>query len=58
MSDFECRNGHLMRGTTCDICGGTAYRMDGMTGRQWAKLEAGEYDRPDDVDEKCENEDE
>jgi len=42
MSDFECRNGHLMRGTTCDICGGTAYKMDGMTGKQWAKMEAEE----------------
>ena len=31
MSEFECRNGHSMKGTTCSKCGAGVYRMDGMT---------------------------
>lgn len=33
MSEFTCKNGHLMRSKdrVCLICGSTVYRMDGLT---------------------------
>jgi len=33
MSDFECRNGHLMRSsdTRCKKCGASLYSMDGLS---------------------------
>ena len=42
MSEFECRNGHLMPSGKfkCEICGARLHRMDGMTSRQIARQEA------------------
>jgi len=42
MSEFECRNGHLMASGefTCSICGARLHRMDGMTSREIARQEA------------------
>jgi len=42
MSDFECKNGHLMASGKfkCDICGSRLHRMDGMTAREIARQEA------------------
>lgn len=33
MSEFECKNGHLMKSGeyTCPVCGAKIARMDGMT---------------------------
>ena len=42
MSEFECKNGHLMASGKfkCDICGSRLHRMDGMTAREIARQEA------------------
>lgn len=42
MSEFECAKGHLIRPSVgyCTICGGRPVRMDGLTAREWARLEA------------------
>ena len=44
MSEFACRNGHLMRSgdRVCPECGEPCYTMDGMTGRQMAEMERAE----------------
>ena len=36
MSEFTCRNGHMIRPSVgyCEICGGRATRMDGMTNEE------------------------
>ena len=36
MSEFTCRNNHLIRPSIgyCEICGGRATRMDGMTNNE------------------------
>lgn len=47
ISEFECRNGHLMApsmGPNCQICGAPIYRMDGKMNRQLA-YEDEEFDR-------------
>ena len=44
MSEFACRNGHLMscRDRICPECGEPCYTMDGMTSRQLAAMERAE----------------
>ena len=42
MSEFQCRQGHMMNSKDhgkCRICGGRVYTMDGMTGGQLKKQE-------------------
>lgn len=42
MSEFECRNGHLMapsKGWRCQTCGEPVARMDGMSGKQILEME-------------------
>lgn len=43
MSEFECACGNLIRPSVgrCELCGGRAVRMDGMTARQLAYEEEG-----------------
>jgi len=50
MSEFACRNGHLMRSgdRVCPECGEPCYTMDGMTGRQMAEMERAEEARIED----------
>ena len=47
MSEFTCREGHLIRPSIgyCEVCGGRAVRMDGMTN--------GELEDRDRVYESC-----
>jgi len=47
MSEFQCRNGHLMscRDKFCPQCGATVGFMDGKTGRQCAAEEAWEFEQ-------------
>lgn len=40
MSSFTCINDHEFRGPRCPICGGKVHYMDGLTGKQWAQIEA------------------
>ena len=44
MSEFECRNGHLMPSGKfkCEICGARLHRMDGMTSREIERSDAHE----------------
>ena len=41
MSEFSCRNGHLIRSGErfCSLCGEPRYFMDGMTARQLSAIE-------------------
>lgn len=41
MSEFMCKNGHLMAGSEkyCPVCGSPAYYMDGLTGSQLKQME-------------------
>ena len=41
MSEFECRNGHLMPSGKyfCPECGERVARMDGYSAREWAAIE-------------------
>ena len=45
MSEFHCRNWHMMTGNRCPICGGSVVYMDGMSG---AEIEARENYEGDD----------
>jgi hypothetical protein len=45
MSEFECENGHMpapsqMIGGRCPECGGRIVRMDGMSSRELAMMDA------------------
>ncbi len=41
MSEFECRNGHIILGHgRCQECGEKAYYMDGYSARELAAMEA------------------
>jgi len=51
MSEFECRNGHLMKGIICGICGARLWRMDGKTERELRGEE-------EDIDEYIDTEEE
>jgi hypothetical protein len=45
MSEFHCRNGHLMLssdGPRCRECGEKVFTMDGLTNRQLRKMEEAE----------------
>ena len=46
MSEFACRNGHLMRSSdrVCPECGEPCYTMDGLTSSQLRRKEAIEDD--------------
>ena len=46
MSEFECRNGHLMPSGKfkCPECGAPLYKMDGFTAKQHKMMEADDYD--------------
>lgn len=56
MSEFECRNGHLMRSRDriCLICSSPVYRMDGFTGKEleMAEKEEDYYSREEMEEEK------
>lgn len=49
MSEFACRNGHLMPstwGNECRICGSRLHTMDGRTHNQLIAEERNEEERP------------
>jgi hypothetical protein len=51
MSEFHCRNGHLMLssdGPRCRECGEKVFTMDGLTNRQLRKMEEAEERLEDD----------
>jgi len=56
VSEFACRNGHLMRSgdRVCPQCGEPCYTMDGMTGRQLAAMERAES-HPEETEEQEQN---
>ena len=61
MSDFECRCGGMMVYGKCEDCGSTSvYKMDGMTGKMLAKMEADEdrqrYEEENEEEEEIEDE--
>jgi len=53
MSEFVCRNGHLMssKDRRCRECGSSLYMMDGMTSNEWKRFEKWENEQPDEWDE-------
>ena len=51
MSEFTCKQGHLIRPSVgcCEICGGKAIRMDGMSNNE---LEARDRDYARELEEE------
>ena len=52
MSEFACRNGHLMscQDHICKVCGSPVHTMDGMTGKQLWGMERDER-RDEEIEE-------
>lgn len=47
MSEFECRNGHIMKSGEyfCNVCGERIGKMDGMTRGEANKEDQEDYDQ-------------
>lgn len=63
MSEFECRQGHLVapsqmiKGRYCPECGEPIVRMDGLSSRQWQEIDVEWQKRIDrKLEEECERE--
>ena len=56
MSEFACKNGHLMRSGEfkCRECGAKLHTMDGFTDAQWRMMES-EPDEFNFREEECEH---
>ena len=52
MSEFECRQGHLVSPSIgyCKICGGRAVRMDGMSACELERMDNIEPEEKNDED--------
>ena len=65
MSQFECKNGHLMTSgmVRCIKCGSRVHYMDGLSSAAWAKIEREgdsyeEESNKEDCEETCKKESE